>query len=205
MRRSDAGDFIGHRFEERHAEAIIDRGQDEYVATLIEVVDVRHVAHDFDIGDAPQPLRERRIMCKVGIGADQQPRIGKGEALPGFEEIKIAFAPRIAANYADGELGVPRRMSLRGKSASAEERGFYDLALQRFGKCDACVVGGGKDVISLCVLGELTVAEPLRLGAEGNAELCRFLLRELLLEIDMRTGAIENEARSAPLCSVCRG
>ena len=144
-------------------------------------------------------------MCKVGIGADQQPRIGKGEPLPCFEEIEVAFAPRIAADYADGEFGVPRGMSLRGKSASAEERGLYDLAPQCFGKCDACVLGGGKDVISLCVLGELTVAKPLRLGAEGNSELCRFLLRELLLEVDMRTGAIENEARAAPLCSACRG
>ena len=48
-------------------------------------------------------------------------------------------------------------------------------------------------MLCLFVFGELTVAEPCRLRAVGYAELCGFLRDDVLLKVDMRTGAIETK------------
>src|ERR1700712_1930443 len=122
MRGGDGGDFAGHRFKERHAEAIVDRGQHEDVAALIEVVDVCYVAHDFEIGDARHALCERGIMRKASVRTDEQPRVGEGEALPCFEQIKVALAHGIAADDAYDEFSVTLRTRLCREGIAAEER-----------------------------------------------------------------------------------
>jgi hypothetical protein len=45
------------------------------------------VAHDFDVRDAGHALGERWILCKSGVGADEQPRVGESETLARFEQI----------------------------------------------------------------------------------------------------------------------